>query len=166
MLNTTGTNHWQYYVLCFFVIYPFASRFSITVLFVLCSEIHLDSGPKRNRSCYNFSVCRWNLNGTTVHNYEKINILKVYKTVNKFDMICISELYLDFPISPDSQQLNIKNYKLVWNDNPGNVRRAGMCVCAYFRETLLVVCISNLYLNECLIFDVPVNNKKCCVVSL
>ena len=37
----------------------------------------------------------------------------MYKTVNKFDMICISELYLDSSISPDSQQLNIKNYKLV-----------------------------------------------------
>ena len=90
----------------------------------------------------------------------------MYKTVNKFDMIYISELYLDSSISPDSQQLNIKNYKLVWNDNPGNVRRAGVCLCVYFCETLLVLCISNLYLNECLIFDVSVSNKKGCVVCL
>ena len=52
---------------------------------------------------------------------------------------------------------------MVRNDHPGNVTRGG--VCAYFRESLPVRCISNPYLNECLIFEISVDNKKGYVVS-
>ena len=64
----------------------------------------------------------------------------------------------------DSEQLNIEGYKLVQNDHPGNVRRGG--VSAYFHESLPVRSISNPYLNEFLIFEVSVNNKKGYMVSL
>ena len=53
---------------------------------------------------------------------------------------------------------------MVSNDHPGNVTRG--VACAYFRESLPVHCISNQYLNECLIFKVSVNNKKDYVASL
>ena len=94
-------------------------------------------------------------NHVTHHNYEKVNLLGAYNTVSKFDMICISESYLDSSLSSDSEQLSIEGYKLVRNDYPGSLRRGGACV--YFRESLPVRCISNPYLNECLIFKISVN---------
>ena len=36
----------------------------------------------------------------------------------------------------------------------------------YIRESLPVTCISNTYLQECLIFEISINNKKGYVVSL
>ena len=76
----------------------FRFTFLLLTLFV-CGNIHLNPGPKRNRSRYNSSICHWNLNSITAHNYEKINLLEAYNTDNKFDMICISESYLDSSIS-------------------------------------------------------------------
>ena len=103
-------------------------RFMFLLLTLLvCSDIHLNPGPKRNRSCYNFSICHQNQSSTTAYNYEKIN-LEACNTVNKFDMICISELYLDSSKLSDSEQLSIKVYKLVRNDHPGNVRRGDVCL--------------------------------------
>ena len=83
-------------------LFPLCVFFRFTVLLLtlfVCGDIHLNPGPKRNRSRYNSSICHWNLNSITAHNYEKINLLEAYNTDNKFDMICISESYLDSSIS-------------------------------------------------------------------
>ena len=71
-----------------------------------------------------------------------MNLVKAYNTSKKFDIICTSKWYLDSSILSDSEQLNIE---FVIINHPGNVRRGG--VCAYFRETLPVSCISYPYLN-------------------
>ena len=71
-------------------------------------------------------------------------------------MICLSESYLDLPVS--SNNLYIKDYKLVRADYPGNLKRGGVCV--YFKESLPVSCLCNPYLKECLILEASINNKK------
>ena len=48
----------------------------------------------------------------TAHNFEKINLLEAYNTINKFDVICLSESYLDSSIASDNDNLNIKGYNL------------------------------------------------------
>ena len=82
------------------------------------------------------SSCHWKQISITAHDYGKINLLEICNTVNKLDMICISELYQDSSISSDSKQLETKCYKLIWNDYRGSVKRGG--VCAYFGESLPV----------------------------
>ena len=108
-------------------------------------------------SCYNFLICHWNLNSMTAHNFEKINLLEAYNTINKFDVICLSESYLDSSIASDNDNLNIKGYNLYRADHPNNVKRGG--VCAYIRESLTVRCLSNAYLQGCLILKISINNK-------
>ena len=49
-------------------------------------------------------------------------------------------------------------------DHPNNVKRDG--VCAYIRESLPARCLSNTYLQECLILEISINNKKGYVVSI
>ena len=140
---------------------PFAL---IMLILLTCGDIESNPGPRRSDSCYNFSMCHWNLNSMTAHNFEKINLLEAYNTINKFDVICLSESYLDSSIASDNDNLNIKGYNLYRADHPNNVKRGD--VCAYIRESLPVRCLSNAYLQECLILEISINNKKGYVVSL
>ena len=70
----------------------------------------------------------------------------------------------DSSIASDNNELDIKGYNLYRADHPNNVKRGG--VCAYIRESLTVRCFSNAYLQECLILEISINNKKGYVVSL
>ena len=77
----------------------------------------------------------------TAHNFEKINLLEAYNTISKFDVICLSESYLDSSIAYDKDDLNIKDYNLYRADHPNNVKRGSVCVS--IRESLPVRCLSN-----------------------
>ena len=75
-------------------------RLGIRFVFVFlmlfaCGDIELNPGPKKGSSCYNFSVCHWNLNSITAHNFAKTDLLQAYNTIHQYDMICLSEFYLD-----------------------------------------------------------------------
>ena len=104
------------------------------------------------------------LNRMTAHNFEKINLVEAYNTINKFDVICLSERYLESSIASGKDNLNIKDYNLYKADHPNNVKRGGAC--AYNRELLPVRCLSNTYLQECFILEISINNKTGYVVSL
>ena len=130
----------------------------------MSGDIELNPGPNKTNSTCKFSVCHWNLNSLAAHNFEKVGLLEVFNSVNKFDIICVSESYLDSTFSPDSEDINIKGYKLVRADNPNNIKRGG--VCTYFRESLLVRVMPNHYLSECLILEINLKRKKGYLVSL
>ena len=98
------------------------------------------------------SICHSNLDRLVAHNFEKVDLLEAYSTVNKLDIICLSETYLDSFILSDSDNLVIKCYELVKDDHPDNIKRDG--VCAYIRETLSVRCLFNTYFKKCLILEV------------
>ena len=74
------------------------------------------------------------------------------------------ESYLDSHVSSDNDILYIRDYKLVRADQPGNIKRGGVCV--YIKESLPVSCLPNPYLKECLIFELSINNKRRYVVSM
>ena len=136
----------------------------ITLILLTVGDIKSNLGPRRRDSYYNFSVCRWNLNSITAHNFEKINLPEAYHTINRFDVICLSESYLYSSIASDNDDLNIKVYSLYRADHPNNAKRCGAC--AYITESLPVRCLSNTYLQECLMLEISINNKKGYVVSL
>ena len=125
-------------------------RFALVFLMLYLRVVILNLIRVQKRSsCYNFSVCHWNLNSTTAHNFAKIDLLRAYITIHQNDMTCLSESYLDASVSSDNDNLNINGYKLVRADHPGNVKRGGVCVCVcvYFKESLPVKCLSNSYLK-------------------
>ena len=71
------------------------------------------TGPRKNNASYNFSFCHWNLNSIAGHNFLKLSLLEAYNVQHKFDMICLSETFLDSSISTNDQKLNMKGYKLI-----------------------------------------------------
>ena len=139
----------------------------LTIFLLLCGDVELNPGPtKKSNSYFNFSICHWNLNSfsLTSHNCEKANLLEAYNAVNKFDIICLLESFLDSSILTENNNLKINGYKMVRTDQPNSIKRG--VVCAYVRESLPVRNLSNSYLSECLTLEVTISNRKGYVITL
>ena len=78
----------------------------------LSGDIEENPGPKRN-SNQPFFICHWNLNSITAHNYPKISLPRAYISLHNFDVVCISETYLDSTTAPDDKNLEIAGYNLL-----------------------------------------------------
>ena len=123
----------------------------------------MNPGPKfiSNES---FSICHWNLNGIAAHNYPKILLLKAYTAVNKLDIICLPETYLDSKTLLDDDNLDISGYKLQRSDNPSNSKHGGVFI--YYKEALPVRVTNVNYLNKCIIFEIKKGEKLCSFINL
>ena len=93
----------------------------------LSGDVEVNPGP-RTKANNTFSVCHWNLNSISAHNYSKVSPLKAYLTVHKFDIVCLSETYLDSNTAPDNDNLEISGYNLIRLDHPSNSKREGVCI--------------------------------------
>ena len=102
----------------------------LSAFLLLCGDVELNPGPtKKRNSWFNFSIRQWNLNSLTSHDFEKVNLLEAYNTPNKFDIICLSESFLDSSILIENNNLKINGYKMVKVDHPKNVKRRCVCLC-------------------------------------
>ena len=71
--------------------------------------IKMNPGPKPNPS-HSFSICHWNLNSLTAHNYLKVSLLRAYVAIKKFDVVCLSETYLDSSNLSDDDNFYLPGY--------------------------------------------------------
>ena len=83
--------------------------------FSLSKDIELYSGPKSN-SCEKY----WNLNSISAHNFSKVSL--------RFDIICLSETYLDSSILPHDLNLEVQGYDMIKVDHPSNIKRERICI--------------------------------------
>ena len=95
------------------------------VLLLLGGDIEIDLGPKQS-SINAFSICDWN--------YAKIFLLKAYIAIQKFNIICIFEVYLDSNTSLDDNNIKISCYRLIRSDHPSNNKQGGICI--YYKHFL------------------------------
>ena len=128
---------------------------------MLCGDIEINPGLK-TISQQGFSVCHWNLNSIFAHNFDKILLLKAYVVIHKFDIICLSDTYLDSSIPTNNDNLDFDGYNLVRSDHPLYTKRGGVCI--YYRNYLPLRVININYLNECIVFDI--GDKICSFVVL
>ena len=70
----------------------YCSHFNFITLFTL-GDIELNPGPNKTNTSCKFSVCHWNLNSLAAHNFEKVGLLEAFNSINKFDIICVSESF-------------------------------------------------------------------------
>ena len=81
-------------------------------LIILSGDVEVNPGPKNSVSeC--LSICDWNLNSILAHDYSKLFLLKAYISVHKFDIICLSETYLDSTVPLDDDNLVISG-GIIW----------------------------------------------------
>ena len=76
---------------------------------ILSGDVEINPGPKPN-SGQKFSVCHWNLNSIPAHDFSKIPLLIACNSLHTFDIICLSETYLDFSILPQDPNLEMQGY--------------------------------------------------------
>ena len=101
------------------------------LLIILSGDVELNPGPKR-KAAQTLSICHWNLNSICAQNFRKLSLLRAYVSVYKFDIICLSETYLDSSI--DDGSLEISGYYLLRSDHPSKKKRGGICI--YYKNFL------------------------------
>ena len=74
----------------------------------ICGEVELNSWPKNTKSCYYFSLCHWNLSSLLAHEFSKLSLIEAYNTHHNFEMICLSETYLDSSYAITIHDLTLK----------------------------------------------------------
>ena len=110
------------------------------------------------------SICHWNLNSISAYNFIKLTLLRAYISVNKIDITCLSQTYLDSSIPSDDDNLELPGYNLVRADNPTNTKRGGVCICYHNSLPLKVIDIQ--LLNECTNFEIRIGGKLCSFLCL
>ena len=141
--------------------YHYVEGVYITLLFIfallLChGDIEIDPDSKKFKK-NSLSVCHWNLNSFSAHNFSKLTQLKAYTSIYKHDFICLSETYFNSSI-PDSLRFTIYGYDLICSDHPIDIKRGGVCI--YYKELLPVRAINIPYLKEALLLEMTYNNKN------
>ena len=82
----------------------------------------------------------------------------------KFDVICISETYLNSDTSTVDENLEIAGYTLIRADHPSNTKRGGVCI--YYKHSLAFKLLGICYLEECIDFEISFGGKLCNFISL
>ena len=80
-----------------------------SLLVFLSGDAEVKPGPncKPNEV---FSICHWNRNSISAHGLAQLHLLKVFVTVHKFNIICISETYIGSSTPSDDDNLEISGY--------------------------------------------------------
>ena len=148
--------YYFFFQLCIFI--PF-----IRLALIISGDVEINPGPVTSNQ--NLSFCHWNLNGIAAHDYVKISLLEAYNAVHNFDIICVSETFLNSDYPNDDPRLNLQGYTMTRSDHPSNTKRGGVCV--YYKENLPFVRRNDItFLDECIVGEIRVKNSKCFVTCV
>ena len=67
--------------------------------------------------------CHWNLNGLTAPDSIKISLLQPYVLQHNYDIICLSETFLNSCIESNDGRISIDGYNLIKSDHPNDSKR-------------------------------------------
>ena len=126
-------------------------------LLLLCGDVELNPRPNQN-TAKEPSICHWNLNSIAAHNFAKLVLFKAFNSIHKFDIICLSEIYLDSSVLCNDSNLEVPGYNLVCSDHLSNKKCGGVCI--YYKSYLPSRIIDIYYSNECVRFKLMVEVSK------
>ena len=101
----------------------------------------INPGPKPNVLNRCFSIYHWNLKSISARMFTKVSLLSAYIALHKFDIIYLSETYLNSEIASDGENLEIPAYTFVREDHPFNSKCGEVCV--YYKSSLPFKVIKN-----------------------
>ena len=125
----------------------------VELLLLMCADVHPHPGPRIK----SFSFCHWNLDSIMVENKVKIPLIEAISSVHKFDIIALSETYLNDTI-PNNE---IEGYSsdIFRSDHPTNTKRGGVCL--YYKNTLPIKLRPDLHiLDESIVVELTLSRKK------
>ena len=133
------------------------------IIFKLSGDVEENAGPKPSSS-QSFSICHWNLNSISAHNYIKLSPLRAYISTHKLDVICIYGTYLKSYTSTVDENLEIVGYTLFEANHPSDTKRGGVCI--YYIGSLAFRLLDICYLEKCINFEISFGGKLCNFISL
>ena len=130
--------------------------FFIQTLLSCCGDIEENPGPKYS----SLTFCYWNLNGLTAHDSTKISLLQAYITQRNYDIICLTETFLNSSILSDDNRIKIDGYSLIRSDHPSDLKKGGVCI--YYKEHIPLILQDDINtLDNCLVTEIRSQNEKC-----
>ena len=130
--------------------------FFIKNLLSCCGDIEENSGPKYS----SLTFCHWNLNGITAHDSTKISLLQAYITQHNYDIICLTETFLNSSILSDDNRIKIDGYNLIRSDHPSDSKKGGVCI--YYKEHIPLILRDDINtLDNCLVTEIRSQNENC-----
>ena len=130
--------------------------FFIQNLLSCCGDIVENPGPKYS----SLTFCHWNLNGLTAHDSTKISLLQAYITQLNYDIICLTETFLNSSIVSDDNRIKIDGYSLIRSDHPRDSKKGGVCI--YYKEHIPLILRDDINtLDNCLVTEIRSQNEKC-----
>ena len=83
----------------------------------------------------------------------------MYNAIHTYDIICLSETYLNRDTLSNNDNLRIPGYELIWVDHLSNKKRGDTCI---YDKDFLPIKVNNIgCLKECLNFNLSVYGKQC-----
>ena len=86
-----------------------------------------------------------------------------YDLMFQYNIICLSETYLDSDTSHEDANLEIVGYTLIRANHPSNTKRGGACL--YYRNSPAFRLLKIQYLEECINFEISFAGKVCSFTS-
>ena len=84
--------------------------------------------------------------------------MQAFNAVHKYDIICLSETYLNSSIPYDNDNLEIPGYNLIRAHHPSENKRGDVCI--YYKNTLPLKVLDIHILQECINFELKIENKR------
>ena len=106
------------------------------------------------------TFCHWNLNGLIGHDSTKISLLQAYITQHNYDIICLTETFLNSSIQSRHNRITIEGYNLIRSDHPSDSKKGGVCI--YYKEHIPLILRDDINtLNNYLVTGIRLQNEKC-----
>ena len=87
----------------------FQGEYLRILLLIRSRDIETNPVPKK-QSCLKFF--HWNLNGLAAHDFIKLPLIEAYIAASNFDIVCLSETFLNSSLPNDDNRINIAGYSL------------------------------------------------------
>ena len=112
------------FAVCAYVLFHlfFDSLFSKIIL-VNSGDTETNPGPRKSSP---IKFCHWNLNGLAAHDFIKVPLIEAFVSTHNFDILCLSETFLDSTIDLNDDNINIDGYSIFRADHPSNNKRGGV----------------------------------------
>ena len=105
------------------------------------------------------TFCHQNLNGLMAYKFIKVSLLQILAVTNGYDIIYLTETFLDSSVENDDDRISIPGYNLLCADHPSNTKRGGACI--YYKDHLPIIKRNDLcQLHEFLVTELKIGKKK------
>ena len=130
------------FTLCFYAVFAF-------LLLLKHGDVEINPGQRKKKQ--DLFLVYININSILVHN--KLTLSQAYNTIHQYDILYISETFLDSSISNDDTTLSLSSYNLARSDHTVNTKRSGACL--YYKEKFSLRMINASFLSQCVLCEVP-----------